>query len=96
MKINDYNWTEIYLKADDLLDECGVEGGKIDPDAKLLKGSKPVCHAKIPERGNTEAIKKLLTHDNVKFLYGYNASGNRYKKFSITVSLEEVEHERVN
>lgn len=88
MKINEYNWTEIYLKADDLLSECGVEGGIVDPDVKLLRGSKPVCHVKIPERGNVEAIKKLLKHDNVKFLYGYNASGNRYKKFSITV--EEV------
>lgn len=93
MKISEYNWTEIYLKAEILLSECGVEGGIVDPDAKLLKGSKPVCHVKIPEKGNRKAIKELLTHDNVKFLYGYNASGNRYKKFSITVNLEEVEHE---
>ena len=88
MKINDYNWSEIFLKADNLLCECGVEGGVVDPDVKLVKGSKPMCHVKIPERGNVEAIKKLLSNDNVTLLYGYNASGNRYKKFSITV--EEV------
>lgn len=90
MKINEYNWTAIYLKAELLLSEYGIKGGKVDPDVKLLLGSRAVCHVKIPERENKEAIKRLVTNDNVTFMYGYNASGNRYKKVSIAVSLEEA------
>lgn len=95
MRVNEYNWTEIFIKADDLLSECGVEGGIVDPDAKLLRGSKPVCHVKIEERGNIEAIKKLLEHDNVNFLYGCNVGGKRYKRFSITINLEEEQMSEV-
>ena len=90
MKINDYNWSEIFLKAENLLYECGVQGGVVDRNTKLVKGSKPVCHVKIQARGNTEAIKKLLSYDNVTYLYGYNVGGNRYKKFSVSFDLEEV------
>lgn len=90
MRINDYNWTEIYLKAEVLLSEYGIKGGEVDPNAKLLLGGKAVCHVKIPERENKKAIKRLVTNDNVTCLYGYNVNGNRYKKVSIAFSLEEV------
>ena len=87
MKTETYNWNKLYEKAEELLCECGVVNGRVDTNIIYIKNRKPVCYVVVPEKGNRKAIDKLLSCDNVSFVYGFN-SGGRKLKFAIIMETD--------
>lgn len=87
MDIDNYNWEELYQKAETYIHEY-------IPEAAVNKGCRAYLHKKprveviFPYRGNKSAMVALENNSNFRRLRGYIANGNKMIRGEVIFSTD--------
>lgn len=85
MKIEDFNWEELYQKANDLMIEFGIYDYHIATN-KGLYGNEPFVTVNFPKRKNILNAMRLNSYDACFKRKGYKKDNKLHYVFGIFVN----------
>lgn len=83
MKIENFNWDELYKKADIMMKNIKAKDYIVATNIRSLKGNEPIVEVSFPKRSNTATILQLDRNCNCIRQKGYKKDNKIFATYSI-------------